>query len=237
MVETYSLNTHRGHVLIKYKENLLFLLDTGCPITLLSRQLLTSDIVIGGINLKNEANDLTILGDINKLLGIKIDGLIGMNVLRKYENVIINYKDAIIELNTENKTIEERYKKKSTIIPYTPTHSGLLPIMKVKFKDIGEKKVYFDTGAFLSYVNFEFDLKKTRRTKDFHPSVGEFDIDLYATYIQDFLSDTWNELEIGTNDVVKGILKQVDCDAVIGTQCLLTKDFILYPKGFQFAIR
>jgi hypothetical protein len=172
------------------------------------------------INIKNISDHL------NK----QINGIIGMNIIKKYDLMLSKHQVTFYNKNELifNNPIEVFTKND---IPYIKTYfTGNLNILKF----------YFDTGSTFNYVNdylvmFKKGVKEEK--EDFHQSIG-----VYKTKVYDFEIDVNSEklkLKFGVlPDKLKNLLSKTKMDGIISSQLLFHFDILLSisQKKFQLKI-
>lgn len=159
----YAYEIKDGH-LITMIDGKRVLVDTGSPANIGE----VPNFSLNGqhVQLQRTYQGADIAG-LSKLLGFKIDILLGCDCLNKYD----------VEIETKKKTIAFHDAPKSltgAIADIVDDYNGI-PIVQVKI-DAKATRMYFDTGARLSYIESTLTskFKAIREVKDFHPSVGRF---------------------------------------------------------------
>lgn len=144
-------------------EKKVFLLDTGSLISF-------SSIKCNFLNNELKINK-NMVDRINNGFKIKIDGLIGMDILSRY-NLLLDYKNKELEITNKKINYDGIVLKLESIQGLTVV-AGKISNKKVK--------LIFDTGAAAcSYLNPEItkNLKVSKTITEFHPYIGEFETNI-----------------------------------------------------------
>ncbi len=167
-----------GHILIQTRDAEFILLDTGSPKSF-KRGDAEISILMEKISDDND-NLLNVIS--NHSCSQKIIGLIGSDILKN--------KDVSIDLISETIIFSPPMEGNSS---YRGTNLDMgicMGIPTIEFEINGGKHTAFvDTGARLNYISPELtenieNIKPTQRgVKDFYPSLGEFDTDVYRLEI------------------------------------------------------
>jgi Ca-activated chloride channel family protein len=163
----YYLRVVNGHLITEI-EGQSILVDSGIPISLGK----TPEFYF-----LNEIHNLSTdymgvsLVSIEKLVGTKIDVLLGMDILKKLY-VTVELKRNRIEFSSQ------KAPQSSERIPMT-NFMGV-PMIKAYFNN-APVDMFLDTGAKLSYIKKEIvsNLKPVGTEKDFYPGMGEFETPIY----------------------------------------------------------
>ena len=168
MTYTYKLEIEKKHPILVNQDGKRFLVDTGSPITMAKPFSLCGRMMIGGTT--------ALMGTIRNLSGLNVDGLIGLDILKKY-HVVIDYANGQILFSKQPFAIKgERLPMNRMLgtIGFDATINGQ------------PCKVILDTGAQISYVNaslVEGD-EIVGHDTDFYPGLGTFDVELHRVALQ-----------------------------------------------------
>lgn len=209
---TYKLEIINNHYIININDKKM-LIDTGSPLSI-SFVKEFNEVKINNtlFSLNHIFNEPTI-SNIFDLVGLKIDGFIGMDVIRKF-GILISKKEMSVEFNV--------IKNKGNKMPLI--YVGNAIAFKAVINGI-EGKYIIDTGAKYSYGKpiLYKGLKETKKVEDYSPSLNlNFESFLYETNL------LVNEREINcltglSKDVVK-ILNYLDV-LMIGNITHLFEDY------------
>lgn len=200
----------RGHIIVPLAIG-TGLVDTGSPTSFAS-----APFEFAG---KRHAPPSSMMGvtpeTISKLSGIRVDALIGCDILSGPEAMRIRWAERVIEFSDkfpEGGMTDRLHSLMGT--PVFPVRLGML-----------ETKAIFDTGAHLSYITPKLvaTMMPVGHREDFHPLNGRFTAPVY--HISTSIGDHSHELEYGT---LPGALELMTAmamhlsgsSAVIGTEIL-----------------
>jgi hypothetical protein len=157
-----------GHILVILNNN-EYLIDTGSPFSFGQGESITINDV--HFPIAPTWNRLTV-ESINEISGLNINGLIGMNILQHFD---IRITDVSITFSDHVLTCSDAAIR----LPIVETVMAI-PIINLQIAN-KIRRVYFDTGARLSYLNDDILLAytPTGEMKDFHPSLGRFSTNTY----------------------------------------------------------
>ena len=161
-----------GHTIVTIN-NVRYLLDTGSPISF-------GEVPVVSIDGKDFALQPSALGmtieKINRLSGLQIDGLMGMNILQQFDVRI-----------TPHETFFS-----STTFPLAdnavslPIVDSIMTIPVVQIGIAGEThRLYFDTGAKLAYLHEDLleGQESNGEMNDFYPTIGTFTVPTHRVSI------------------------------------------------------
>lgn len=166
----YNFIVSNNHILVNI-DNGNYYIDTRTPFSFFYG---TDAIIIN--NKKYKSNDQLIKRqDVEKMVGTKVDGLIGLNILSK-TGITVNFLDKTITFDVKDghicyflKNDEGYYYTSDCVI-----NSNIL------------EKTIIDSGACISYVNEKY-LDPSQRTSesysDYNPMVGDISGDYYEVSI------------------------------------------------------
>ena len=168
-VYQYRLEVVDKHAVMTNFQGKRFLVDTGSPVSMTVN---SEPFMLCGEAF--ESSPLNIIDTVQELLGLDLDGLIGLDVLSKF-NVLISYKEGVIKLSHE-----------AFQIPGQAMPMHVLPLKSaVIFKaELNGQPVncILDTGAPINYViskRLIDGLESVGQADDFYPGVGHFTTTLY----------------------------------------------------------
>lgn len=168
-VYSYKLEIVDKHPVLTNFLDKRYLIDTGSPI---SMTVGNEPFLLCGKSF--ESSKLNIIDAVQKLSGLDVDGLIGLDVLSKF-NVLISYKDNVIRFSHEAFQISGQT---------LPMHVLPLKTVIIFKADLNEQPVncILDTGAPIDYVvtnKFVEGLESVGEAEDFYPGAGRFTTPLY----------------------------------------------------------
>lgn len=168
----YYLHLVNGHLFTEI-EGQSILIDTGIPISLGK----TPEIYFLNMvhPLSRDYMGVT-LESIEKLVGSRIDMLMGMDILKKYYVTLALKQHRLMISSQFDFPSRERIQMNSLI--------GV-PIIKIGV-DGKDQEVFLDTGAKLSYIKKEIAMKYSTvgKERDFYPGMGEFETQVYEIPFQ-----------------------------------------------------
>ncbi|MEM4711352.1 MAG: hypothetical protein QXL18_05390 [Candidatus Woesearchaeota archaeon] len=152
---TFPIIKEKGHIIIDINGK-RGLIDTGAPFTIG-----TNNLEFCGINcipLKKFFGHTT--DDLSRLSGIKIDFLIGNDILTK-QRMRIRWKEGFIDFGDD-------IVMGNNIQKYNNFSGSIVFPIKISDRD---NNAILDTGAFISYISDDLVIgkKKVKIVKDFHP--------------------------------------------------------------------
>ena len=167
MVRDYMLKMVNGH-LIASIEGRSVLIDTGVPISISNE--MEWHFLHEVRSLSQDYMGVT-MDYLNTMVGARIDVLMGMDILKNY-HITLNLKAHRINFSSR-KLVNSNVAIPMTLFMGVP--SAFFTIMG------NDYQMFVDTGAKLSYVDQKVASKYTPvgREKDFYPSLGEFEPDVY----------------------------------------------------------
>lgn len=160
---TYKLSIEKKHPIIITDEGMRLLVDTGSPITMARPFELCGHLMTGG--------PTALVGTIRNLSGLNVDGLIGLDILKRY-HVVIDYPNGQILFSKQPIGIRGERLPMNRML-------GTIGFDA----DINGRpcKVILDTGAQISYVNADLveGDEPVGHDTDFYPALGSFDVELH----------------------------------------------------------
>lgn len=164
-MHTFPIIKEKGHIIIDINGK-RGLIDTGAPITFG-----TSNLEFCG---KNYTPSEKFFGhttdDLSRLSGIKIDFLIGNDLLSK-QKMRIRWKEGFIDFGND-------IEMGDNIQKYNNFMGSIVFPIKISDKDTN---AILDTGAFISYISDDLvtGMEKIKTVEDFHPLAGNYKTDVY----------------------------------------------------------
>ena len=156
-----------GHIIVEIN-HFDYIVDTGSPVSF-GRG---GSIFINGQSflLNHSAMNLT-PDSISKLSGLRIDGVIGMDILSKFD-----IQFSLDEILFSNTAIH--HSDLAIVLPVIDT-AMIVPIISLTIA--GEyRRLFFDTGAKLSYLSNDLlSGVPMGQRQDFHPSIGRYTTNVY----------------------------------------------------------
>ena len=209
MAATLSFTPEKGHIILPFGDQMA-LLDTGSPSSISSHP-----FNFGG---KRHTTPNQLMGfttrQLSELAGIKIDILIGCDILSRHK-IRIRWQEHCIDIGDDTPD--------GSIVDDMESMMGC-PIIPLRIA--GESiKALFDTGAHLSYISPALiaGLPQTGQKADFHPFNGHFTSPTYT--VETALGGKAFTMEYGIlsgelGAAVDLTLNMTNTSAVIGTQLL-----------------
>jgi hypothetical protein len=205
MSEGYEMEIYEGHLIVtidKFKA----LIDTGAPNSIgeekqisIQNKIFPLEKLYCGVNVKQ----------LNQYVGLTFDMLIGMDILSEFDIFITKNKFHFKEQNS----IQFNH-------PITMKNVGGVPIVNILVNN-NKTKVFFDTGAKITYTKMKFLSKEQIGVKnDFHPFSGKFTT---KTFEGDFsVGKERISIESGVcEDLPKNVQQMIgNCDGILGTELL-----------------
>lgn len=191
-MQTFTYKLIDGHLLVTHSNN-TFLIDTGAPASVSKNTYLT----FAGKEYTVQRNYMGLtINSLCERIGTDLDSLIGVDILADYCMVIDPRTNELTLSNEEEFNLEG--------VPLSLELFMGIPIIKVTINN-KKCKMFFDTGAKLSYLNPDVTEKYPNLglTQDFYPGVGSFQTNTYNIQIK--LGDEEIELKVGN---LPGILQQ-----------------------------
>lgn len=216
-MQKLTLCFNEGHLFIVL-EGELWLFDTGAPTSFGEHE----GIVLAGEEFSFDSSYMGLsAGILSEFVGIQCSGLLGVDVLGKFDHII----DAV--QNTLTVATDE--------LPHNGQTIGLsefmgIPIIKVMVSNL-EYSMFFDTGAQISYFQDESltNHPACGIVKDFYPGVGQFQTDTYQVKIS--LEGAIFELRCGSLPSLLGAtLMMADTQGIIGNQILENRVIGYFPR-------
>lgn len=216
-MQSFSLEFNNGHLIIIY-DDYRFIFDTGSPGSFGIIPVIKFDEK--SFSLQPNFSGVTVQ-DLSNFLEIPVSGLIGADIINKFD-ILINLLSNMITfssnpLETDGEIFEiENYLG--------------IPVVKL---NINNKpfRFFFDTGAKFSYFqevkdeNFPyFDT-----VQDFYPGLGYFETELYLTEI--FLGDLRFYIKCGIlPELLEMTLKMANIDGILGNEVMQNRIIGLFMR-------
>jgi len=196
-----------GHVIAKH-DGALYLIDTGSPSSVAAE---TNFTFVG----KNHIVQTDFLGvtvdSLSSHIGVKIDALIGADLLKDFGMVID-------PRTSELKLFHGKLELCGMEMP-VELFMGI-PIIDASIN--GRKiRIFFDTGAKLSYLNPELtgDLTNIGYAEDFYPGLGQFQTEIYSVSLKLGMEEI--EMTVGNlPDLLQVSLMMAGTAGILGTSIL-----------------
>ena len=175
----YELRLHDGHMMISLVEG-IFIIDTGAP-TSFSRR---GKLSFGGRQIDVPINAMGMLDadTLSGYVGTRLDGLIGMDVLKKFKLTFFARSTLFVEKSGGDDNSIAPISDSSFLPLETNDFMGI-PVVSMKV-DKRPVRMFVDTGAKVSYLDPQMlvDFKVEGTIHDFYPGVGEFDVDISTVW-------------------------------------------------------
>ena len=214
-----------GHIIVTIN-SVKYLLDTGSPISFGNVPVVSIDGK--DFPLQPSAVGMTI-ETINRLGGLQIDGLMGMNILKHFDARI-----------TPNKTFFS-----STTFPladnavHLPIVDSIMTVPVVQIGMAGEKhRLFFDTGAKLGYLHEDLlqGHESTGETNDFYPTIGQFTVPTYRVSI-DIAEQQAETITFGVlPPPLKSLLYSGNIKGILGSELLQKYNVVLSSLTNQIVL-
>lgn len=210
MTITVPFNAIRGHVIVLMPTGNA-LIDTGSP-----KSFSPAPFEFAGNRYAPSTDMAGVTTDtLSELADIKIDALIGCDILAGLHAMQIRWNDRVLEF-ADDFPDRETVDKMETL--------GGIPVFPVRLGDVATRAI-FDTGAHLSYIDPKLvsAIATIGQKEDFHPLNGRFTVPVFS--VSTTLAGHARDLEYG---VLPGALEvmtsmvraMTGSSAVIGTAIL-----------------
>lgn len=167
-MKTFEINLFDDHCIIN-ENNQIILIDTGCPASLSRTGQLSFMDKEWQVNTTFLGNNLD---NISELVGTKIDAMVGTDIISKY-CFLFDYKNKKLTVSEHIAPMEDS----SEIQNYGGKHDILLNL------GIGDKKMkmFFDTGAKISYLNHLYtqEMTPSEESQDFYLGYGAYSTPIF----------------------------------------------------------
>lgn len=212
----YSIEIREGHLLANISGKTV-LIDTGSP-TSIGR---VGNFTLNGrsIQLQSSFQGIIDIDGFSELLGFDIDILLGCDCLNKFD----------IEINAKKKTITFNDGEQvllGNIMNTNDIHG--IQVVQVKIDDT-PIRMYFDTGAKISYIEKRLSNKFTpmEEVEDFYPGLGKFKTMTYKVPIG--FEDSKINLTCGVlPEKIEHLMRiTLNVDGILGSE-VFSKFLVLY---------
>ncbi len=226
-----------NHILAKVQTNLgqkTCVVDTGSPITFFFDEVTAFEIDSS----THEVSPLTALtnfavnrNEIENLIGQRIDGFIGSDLMRRYGDVFIDFPSYEIHFG-------ENFPSLDNVLQMDVVMG--VPVFNVSFNKL-DLRTAFDSGAMYSFVSQataqEINLEKTGETlQDFHPGFGAYEIELFKGNVSIGKVNLGMHL-IGTAPHYNEVLRLLGVGAFIGIDTLKENSILLSYARKEISIK
>ena len=213
-----TIVTSNKYILLQNEDGFV-IVDTGSPMSFHR----SGRLSFGGIS---HACSTSIIGvnvdALSEESGLNVTGLLGMDIMNKYDNVLFDYRNSQIIVN------DDRIDESNMIM--LPSGS----IMGIPYTDISiegrNARVFVDTGAPISYIsdNYTNGLTSKDRLHDYNPALGEFWTEIYDVRVG-IGADT-HVMPFGNlSNLIQMSLSMVGIDGIIGYE-LFSRYQLLYQN-------
>lgn len=215
MKKSYQMEMVRGHIVLRV-DTMRLLVDTGSPFSIGE----TDTLTFMGRSWPVQINYLGVTTrNLCDQIGTKIDVLIGIQILQHF--------DITFDTASGRAVFADRIPPPAGItLPFT-RFAGI-PVISASVYPHELCRLFFDTGAWLSYLSEAWQLwgirllefPKDEPAIDFYPGVGEFETPTYRVDYQ--LSTETVTLRTGTqlSPAACALLDEAVVDGIIGTGLL-----------------
>ena len=228
-MQNFKLLLHKGLPIITDKLGQKFILDTGSPSSFCESGQI--DLYDGVVNVPKKIMQVNAVY-LQENVGIQLDGLLGLDILGKksfsiqYNSLSFTIYDSINELHLGDG------------IQYFEATPMLFKI-PVSINDASVNLI-LDTGAHISYLNPMFvnvDTSVLRRTNDFNPMLGNFEVSILDEFEYSIHGNTIrHEVGISPSQLVN-ILGQLGAGGVFGYELFNKMDFYYLKDENRIALK
>ena len=206
-----------GHLFIDVERE-LWLFDTGASTSFGDHE----GIVFAGKEFSLNHNYMGLSAEkLSEFVGIKCAGLLGTDVLSKFDYIIDPSQNTLTVASDE--------------LSHDGQAIGLsefmgIPIIKVQVSSM-EYRMFFDTGAQISYFQDKSltDFPACGMIKDFYPSVGQFETDTYQVKVS--FEGTIFDLRCGSlPELLAAPLMMTGTEGIVGNQILENRVIGYFPR-------
>ena len=222
----FSSKFLEGHIIVEIN-HFDYLVDTGSPISF-GRG---GSICINGQTFLLNHSAMGVTPDsISALSGLHMDGLIGMDILSKFD----------IRFSLNETRFSDTAMDHSDLAIILPVIDTMMSVPIISLIIAGEhRRLFFDTGAQLSYLSDDLLTGvSTGQREDFHPSIGRFTTNAYTIDVG--LNANVESLTFGSLPPSMAILLDIGrAKGVVGSELLnkytitlsnATRNLILEPN-------
>jgi hypothetical protein len=228
-MQNFELLIHKGLPIITDKLGQKFIVDTGSPSSFcVSGQV---DLYHGIVNIPKKIMQVD-AAYLQENVGIPLDGLLGLDILAKksfsihYSSLLFTIYDHQDELHIEDGS---QYFEATAMFFKIPVSINGASV-----------NLILDSGAHISYLNPEFvrvDTNTLRRTNDFNPLLGNFEVSIVDEYEYSINGKTiTHEVGLSPNQLVT-MLGQLRVGGVFGYELFNKIDFYYLKEENRIAIR
>ncbi|CAF0790467.1 unnamed protein product [Adineta steineri] len=214
-MSTFAIKFLDGHIIVNLNQ-FDYVIDTGSPMSF-GRG---TNIIINGKSFSIPNADISGLtaDSLSKLSGLKIDGLIGMNILMHFD--IRFTRTHITFSNTPFLHADTAIKL--PIIDMIMT----IPIITLKIENT-DHRLYFDTGAKISYLSDDLLIGTSiGEMDDFHPQIGTYKTNVYKINVN--INGNVETLTFGSLPAsLRMLLTMGRAKGILGTELLNKYSIIL----------
>lgn len=228
MNETFPMRFVDGHIIVSMN-TFDYIVDTGSSASFGHGD----HIIINEKHFslsKNDPSGITI-DSLNSLSGLQVHGLIGMDILIRFDIKFTENQMIFSDTPTSNDPTSIR-------LPIVEMILGV-PIINLNIEG-KTRRIFFDTGAKISYISEDLLVRKSiGKMDDFHPLIGKYQTSIYHVNVK--INEQAHQLTFGTlPSVLKMLLIMGRTEGIIGTELFqkynitisnLTKSLVLEPKS------
>ena len=212
----YPLHLREGHLYVEV-DGAMWLLDTGAP-----QSFGRSGVAIAGRPFEVGAASAGLgAAGLSDLVKVDCAGLFGSDVL--------SHLDWILDLRAGVARVSSgQLEHQGTSIPLEGFMG--IPIVEARV-GTGRCRLFFDTGAQISYLeqNLLGTGTRTGRMTDFHPSIGEFETDVYEVEIG--LGGTAWRIRCGSlPGPLQGLLGMAGVAGILGNEVMRDRVTGYFPR-------
>ncbi len=222
-----------NHVLVDVQTDLgvkTCVVDTGSPLTFFYGDV-KEYYLNGAVHTPRQAPPIASEVNDAQLVGERIDGFIGSDIMRLYGDVLFDFIGMEIFFGETQLTFEHSIPMRTLM--------GL-PMLDVSFN--GHKTLTaFDSGAMYSFVSFDFAREITLDVahgsyRDFQPGFGHFDAELHTGTVA-VANVPLGSHSIATSSHYDNVLSLLGISAFLGIDTLLASTLLLSYRDNTVSIR
>jgi len=193
-MEELRTRTVQGHLVFE-RGGEIVLLDTGSPMTVRRGGIVDLDEISGNV-------------------GERIDVLMGMD---SFGAIAIDMRTSRVWLYSN----EEAQNDNLLPMPMRDVFESVMGVPAIRVKVNGmPARMFLDTGAVTGYVNRRYlgNGSPVRRVRDFYPTQGTFDVDVYDAHVEVGAEETGVSIrmELGVLPPALSMLGLLGCDGILG---------------------
>lgn len=217
MIHKIPLETHGGHLFLRFNEGLL-LLDSGSPLSFGK----PSSLEVAGYTFDLADQFLGLTPTLlSGYVGVECLGLVGSDILGVFDVIIDAMQNIVI------------FSKDPLAYYHNAIPIDFLMGIPILTAIIGSDsfRMFFDTGAQISYLQdaILFDYPPAGQVQDFYPGFGEFMTETHLVEMQ--VGESYFSLRCGRlPDLLGMTLMLTDVQGILGNECLRGRKVGYFPR-------